>query len=142
MKNIVFIFILTIIYSCSTLESFNYNQSKNPWENAFKDHVFFKCIKESYKNDSIIFRKLTTPDLFNPYDGISIEEIKLAEKIGKEIITKIPPPKMCEECNKGENYYMANCLHYYKSKNLDSIAKKLYKEKMKQDKKIWGKDYK
>ena len=40
---------------------------------------------------------------------------------------------MCENCKEGENYYMANCLHYYASHELDSIAKKNYKKHVKKE---------
>ncbi len=33
---------------------------------------------------------------------------------------------MCEGCKDDMNYYMATALHFYKSKELDSIAKKMF----------------
>ncbi|MCU7614116.1 hypothetical protein N0B16_06670 [Chryseobacterium sp. GMJ5] len=40
---------------------------------------------------------------------------------------------------KGKNSIISTCLSYYESKELASIAQKLYKQKVKEDKKIWRK---
>ncbi|MEN9964334.1 MAG: hypothetical protein RL582_1429, partial [Bacteroidota bacterium] len=54
-------------------------------------------------------------------------EIQKADELGKQLIENIPPPAMCEGCTTGMNYFMAISLHYYNSKELDIIAKNLYR---------------
>jgi hypothetical protein len=46
----------------------------------------------------------------------------------------MPPAVMCDECKPGMKYYMANALHYYKSRELDSVAHVYYKIHLKLDK--------
>ena len=134
------LFFLLISASCSnkSYKKFSYEKSKNPWIDAFKDQVFFFSLKESYKNDTI-FQLIEKKDAFNPYDGLSIEAVNIAKDLGRQLVKKMPPPSMCEGCKNGENYYMANALHYYNSKELDSIAKAQYKIHIKEDEKLWGK---
>ena len=118
------------MFSCQSsykYEKFDYNKSDNAWINKFKDEMFLSCLKESYKSDTI-FKLIEKKDAFNPYDGVNLENLIKARKLGKELIKNIPKPQMCENCNNGENYFMSNCLHYYKSIELDSIAKKAYKD--------------
>jgi hypothetical protein len=124
---------LLVILLCSTqacnknsYPTFDYNKSTNPWIDAFKDRVFFSALEEAYKSDTTIFKSIRKKDALNPYDGFYGEAKKYAEKIGIDLIRKIPSPAMCEGCKGDMNYYMATALHFYKSKELDSIAKKMF----------------
>jgi hypothetical protein len=135
MKKSFYLFAAFCLFSCSnkTYPRFDYNISKNPWIDAFKDHVFFAGLKESYKSDSII-TLLQKKDAFNPYDGLSLRALQKAQELGINLVKKMPPPSMCEGCTAGVNYYMATALHYYNSRELDSIAKVYYKEHLREDK--------
>ena len=128
---------LLFIQACSNYSypKFDYQKSENPWIDAFKDRVFFSALQEAYKSDSIIFNSVNKKDTLNPYDGLSLEEIKNANTIGINLIKKIPPPSMCENCPNGVNYYMATALHYYKSKELHNIARSIFKKHERNDKK-------
>ena len=126
----ILIVCLVIAVGCKTRHentNFEYNISENPWIDAFKDQVFFNCLRESY-SDRKVFEIIEKYDAFNPYDGLDSENIILAKKLGEEISKNIPPPIMCDGCKGGQNYFMATCLHYYASKELDSIAKAEYKK--------------
>ena len=114
---------------------FEYDKSENPWIDAFKDRVFFSALKEAYKSDTLIFKLIKKKDALNPYDGLSLEDINNADKIGITLIKKILPPSMCENCSQGMNYYMATALHYYKSKELNNIARNNFKIHERNDKK-------
>ena len=129
------IFFLIALCSCSnkTYESFDYNRSNNPWSQAFKDRVFFSSIKEAYKRDTTIIKHIEQIDAFNPYDGLTLEEMKMADEIGIDLIQKMPPPAMCEGCLSGMNYFMATALHYYNSRELDLTTTRLYKKHKKLD---------
>ncbi len=131
---------LIIVASCtpSLNPKFDYNQSEKPWIDAFKDRVFFAALKDAYKTDTLIFHLIEQKDALNPYDGLSLDEMKRAEELGKSLIQKMPPPAMCENCPPDMNYYMATSLHYYNSWELDSIARKLYKKRVRYDKKVFG----
>ncbi|MDP5201336.1 hypothetical protein [Flavobacterium sp. DG2-3] len=137
MKNISTFLILCFFCSCSKsiYQKFNYNYSVNPWIAAYKDNVFFSCLRESYKNDSI-FKIIEQRDALNPYDGLSLDDLRRARELGVTLSTNISKPILCENCKEGDNYYMANCLHYYISKELDSIAKKAYRNHLKMEKSI------
>jgi|GEM_PF-1106084 len=139
MKYLIVI-VLIIVSSCNNnlYPKFDYNKSENPWLDAFKDRCFFSALRESYKSDTLIFRLIEQKDALNPYDGLTLEEMKIADEIGKTLINKMPPPAMCENCPPGMNYYMATSLHFYKSNELDSIARKLYKEHIRSHRKIFG----
>lgn len=52
---LVLVLVLFCLYSCgkNTFPRFDYNKSENPWITAYKDNMFFSCLKESYKNDTI-----------------------------------------------------------------------------------------
>ncbi|MFW0736699.1 hypothetical protein [Flavobacterium sp. T12S277] len=135
MKNLIKLLILFCFCSCSknTFPKFDYNESNNPWIDAYKDNVFFSCLKESYKNDSI-FKLIERKDALNPYDGLSLQDLEKTRHLGMNLSTNIPKPILCENCKEGNNYYMSNCLHYYISKELDSIANKAYKNYLKSEK--------
>lgn len=138
MKKILLLFVLCCsCKSTSTLSKFDYNHDSEAWITAFKDQMFFACLKESHPNDTI-FNLISKRDAFNPYEGLGLTNSNKAKELGKKIIQNIPPPKMCEGCKDGKNYYMANCLHYYKSKDLDSIANSEYKKFITQQKELYG----
>lgn len=130
------IFILFFTQAChkNSYPTFDYNRSTHPWIDAFKDRVFFSALEEAYKSDSSIFRLIRNKDAFNPYDGFYGEARNTAREIGINIIKKMPPPAICEGCKDDMNYYMATALHYYKSKELDLLAKKYYKIQLNKDK--------
>lgn len=136
MKYLVVISLL-IVQGCSqnSYPKFEYKKSENPWIDAFKDRVFFSALQESYKSDSLIFNLINKKDGLNPYDGLSLEEIENANKIGIDLIKKMPPPAMCEGCKGDMNYYMATALHFYKSKELHNIARSIFRIHERKDKK-------
>lgn len=130
---------LVILFSACTsskLAKFDYNKSSNPWIDDFKDQVFFECLRQSYKSDTI-FKLIEQKDAFNPYDGLSIEALQKAKQLARDFVKNMPPAT-CEGCGEGVNYYMANSLHYCNSKDLDLIAQEEYKKYVKKNKKIWG----
>ncbi|WP_276359132.1 hypothetical protein [Daejeonella sp. H1SJ63] len=140
---LLFVFISVMIFaSCANRHypRFDYNTSKNPWIVAFKDRTFFLILKESYTNDSII-KLIGKEDAFNPYDALSPEAFAKAKILSTAFVKNMPPPLMCEGCKGNQNYYMANALHYYTSRDLDSIAHALYKKYRRSNKKIWGRKY-
>jgi hypothetical protein len=123
------VFFIFINFSCASYlnSSFDYNISKDPWIHAFKDRVFIAALKEAYKTDSLIFQLIEKKDALNTYDGLTLNEMKIADDLGKSIIKNMPIPLMCENCPNDMNYYISTSLHYYESKELNLITKKLYR---------------
>ena len=137
MKKIIILILPFIILSCSTQkrDKFEYrNEDKKVWINTFKSEVFYECLKEGFKNDSI-FKLMEKKDLFNSYDAIDFTAIDFARELGKQIIKKMPVPyikiEVGNEYLKNKNFISYNCLNYYASKELDSIANIEYEKMLK-----------
>ena len=137
MKKIILLILPFIILSCSTQkrDKFEYrNEDKKVWINTFKSEVFYECLKEGFKNDSI-FKLMEKKDLFNSYDAIDFTAIDFARELGKQIIKKMPVPyikiEVGNEYLKNKNFISYNCLNYYASKELDSIANIEYEKMLK-----------
>lgn len=120
--------ITTLGLACKTKYTyprFDYVKSNgvNPCITAFKDRVFFAIIQECYKGTNAM-QEIRKRDAGNPYDGVySPALFKKIDSIGKDFAKRIPPPSLCDECTKEQNYFMAQALHFYGSYELDSIAK-------------------
>lgn len=142
MKKYLSIIVLILLGSCKSYhrDKFDYINGPNAWINSFKDQMYYECIKEGYQNDTLM-RMIRKVDLLNPYDDIDFEDIDYARSLGRKIIENMPKPYHCEDCKGHENYVSSNCLHYYASRELDSIAQSAYKKHLKNRKKTWGKDY-
>lgn len=128
----IFVLLILIQTGCSThkLSKFEYSfGEKEAWINSYKTEAFWGCFTESYKNDTLV-KIIAKKDFLNQPEIIGNWDVFLeAFEKGRNISTKIPQPTYpkFEEGNKEEfykkNYYLASCLNYYKSRELDSIAK-------------------
>lgn len=156
---VMFVVCLKLIQSCNpsyTREKFEYrsnrhlekknNIEENFFNRSFRDGFFYSCLSYGYRenklNDSI-FALMDKKDLFSPSDDPNPKTLKIQDSLAKVVIDKLPSPYLHiedENSIKGKNFIISTCLCYYESNELDSIAQKLYKEKVKQDKKIWGKE--
>lgn len=126
MKRIIIISLICLS-SCITYQKNDYNKDNNSWIASFQDNVFFWSLKESMQNDTI-FQMLEIKNVYNPNGALSVDEINEARGIAKEFIKNMPKPVVCENCEEDKYYYMANCLHYYASCELEFIAKEAYKK--------------
>ncbi|MDR6922423.1 hypothetical protein [Chryseobacterium sp. 2987] len=80
-------------------------------------------------------------DLFSPSDDPDSKINNIQDSLAKKIINNLPPVYLHvedESTIKGKNFIISTCLSYYESKELNSLAQKLYKEKVKHEKQIWG----
>lgn len=127
------------LMSCSSnqLSKFEYQFGKEEWINSYKTEAFWGCFNESYKNDTLI-KIISKRDFINQPEIIADWDIFFkAHQEGKNISVNIPKPTYpkFEEGNKEEfykkNYFLANCLRYYASRELDSIARIEYKKHLK-----------
>jgi hypothetical protein len=125
MKKYIIILLFALVSCKSSINSkFEYNETT--WVDYFKECVFIKCLEESYKNDSIV-EQISKKDILFAND-IIYNELDFIKSISVNFVSKIPYPKIpCPECKKTDKFYLANCLRFYKSKELDSIAKIRYK---------------
>lgn len=133
-NNILILICLTFI-SCSSnkRDSFEYNEKseRKIWINSFKYEAFYGCIKEGIKNDSLRII-LKNKDLFNKSLEIELNKIDYARFLGKQIIYKLPKPYIKINNNdQNKNFISFNCLKYYASRELDSIAILEYKKHLK-----------
>lgn len=138
---IIVSFLLTLFSSCCGVkkESFRYNQSSNLWIATYKQHVFCTCLLEGYKNDSVsgyesdtLIWYIRKKDPLVVYDELNFLALESTDVLGKKISHGIPtvvlPAEIYgEEESFERKFIMMNCLNYYDSKELDSIAKLWYK---------------
>lgn len=68
-------------------------------------------------------------DLFNTNENYDFEMFYKAITVGKAVGAHIPPAKIIiyDESMRGKKFISQTCLHYYASRELDSIAKEQYK---------------
>jgi len=133
-KTSIGLFAITfIVLGCQTRYKypkfdFTMNTEESPCILAFKDRVFFSILEECLKGTDAM-KEIRKRDVGNPYDGIySASLFKETDSIGKDFAKKIPPPTLCDECTKEQNYFMAQALHFYASSELDLIAKTTLKK--------------
>lgn len=139
LKQMTYRFLLLIIcflnFSCKSYqrERFKYRGSstneKTFWIEIFKDEMFYQCIKEGFKKDSV-FELMRKKDLFNSSEYVvNLKNAEIARDLGRKIIENLPPPfiKSDDKDISEMNFISASCLHYYASRELDSIAKSAYK---------------
>lgn len=127
--------VVFVLCSCSAKKNLNINffeeNEKQIWINSFKYQVFYGCLVESAKNDSI-FLILKNKDLLSKSLELDFEMIDSARKLGAKFVSKIPKPFIkFEPENVNKNFYCYECLRYYASKDLDVIARNKYKKFLK-----------
>ncbi|CAM3926742.1 MULTISPECIES: hypothetical protein [Flavobacterium] len=140
MKKYILLIPLLGIISCNTYkrDKFTYNQdNKQSWIDSYKYEAFYGCINEGLENDSLRIL-LKNKDLLNSNLDLSFSIIDEARSFGKKIIKNMPKPIIKidkgDESLKNKNFISYNCLKYYASKDLDSIAHKAYKDKVENSK--------
>jgi len=145
MKISSIILVLALVFSCSTIkgtkdintyygDNFFYigsGKSKpgasNMWVRDYKQSAFSQCLFKAYKNDTI-FKMIQKEDLFLD----SVIPMELWPKINSEsqkIADNIPVTEYYSDSDdKDKKHILETCLCYFSSRQLDSIAKKAYKE--------------
>lgn len=127
------------LWSCATYKrtkfEYHFGNNKNEWVNMYKTDVFLTCLRKGYKDDAF-FYQIAKKDLLVPYEPILFHYDRI-DTLATRVIKNIPKPIFphCDDCTEEEeaaevkkNYICASCLNYYASRELDSIAKKAYKE--------------
>lgn len=139
-KTIIFLgLVLSIFYSCDTYKrtkfEYHFGKNENEWINMYKTQFFLTCLRKGY-NDDAILKLIAQKDLLVPYEPVLFQYDKI-DTLATRIIKNIPKPiyPHCDDCTEEEekenlkkNYICASCLNYYASKELDSIAKNVYKK--------------
>ena len=145
MKNkIVIIVIGCVLWSCTTYKrnkfEYHFGKNQNEWINMYKTDIFLTCIRKGYKDDEV-FKLIAKKDLLVPYEPFLY--IKSIDSLATNVIKNMPKPIFphCDDCTEAEeieeakkNYICASCLNYYASRELDSIARKAYKEYLRGEK--------
>jgi|GEM_PF-4594265 len=89
---------------------------------------------------------ISKEDWFSVYDNFYFPYFDTTAVIGKKIMQNLPEEiyfnreEFPNDKSKYKNFIMGTCLHYYVSRELDSIAKEAYKNNLKREAKI-HKDY-
>lgn len=111
----------------------NFGTEKQGWKNNFKTEFFVKCLQKGINNDTLT-RIVTSKDLLY-YNADPLEfQHHLADSLSNVVIQNLPVPMFphCEDCDetqeKKKRFICGNCLNYYASRELDSIAEVAYKK--------------
>ncbi|MGB1268675.1 MAG: hypothetical protein ACPG45_02975 [Flavobacteriaceae bacterium] len=142
MKNIIYATLVFLFFSCATKHErptyrFDSKTSEHGWVVAYKQHVFYSCLKEGYQNDSI-FILMRKEDSFNAYQ-LGFPMIDRARLLGKKIAKDIKVPFYIAPVDPQLRNISFTCLCFYDSRELDSIARAeyYYDFKKKYDRKTW-----
>ncbi|MFA5556034.1 MAG: hypothetical protein WCY06_05850 [Flavobacteriaceae bacterium] len=135
MRVFIIMFISSLFFfSCNSYkrERFTYyEQEKKIWINSYKYQVFYGCIERGIGNDSLRII-LKNKDLFSKNSNVNFFIIDQAREYGKRIIEEMPDANIKidkgEEYLRNKNFISYNCLVYYASRELDSIANNAYKQ--------------
>ena len=127
-SKIISLFIIFLFSKCSSVK----NEKNNDWIEDYKMNAFYNCLEESYRNDSI-FKLIEEEDvLFQYNDNFNIVVLKSINENAKKIAKKAKEPiYKVDDYKSGQKEFLKNCLLYYKSKELDSIANSEYKKMLK-----------
>jgi hypothetical protein len=117
----------------------NFGSEKQGWKNNFKTEFFLKCLQKGIKNDTLT-KVLTSKDLLY-YNANPLEfQHHWADSLATAIIQNQPVPIFpnCDDCEESKEvkkrFICGNCLNYYASRELDSIAEVAYKKHLANDK--------
>lgn len=111
----------------------NFGTEKQGWKNNFKTEFFVKCLQKGINNDTLT-RIVTSKDLLY-YNANPLEfQHQWADSLALAVIQNQPLPIFphCEDCDESreakKRFICGNCLNYYASRELDSIAEVAYKK--------------
>ena len=122
-----FLFLLLLFFNCKTTKEIN-----ERYLSEFKNMYFIECIQHGFNNNKEINFLLKQDKSLNSDFILGIKTYnlirKLAKKTAKEIyFDSIKSMKYAHKSNKGKKV-ISKCLYVYKSKYLDSIAKRQFKK--------------
>lgn len=131
MRNIfittVFLFLLM---SCSTLKKSNNNSDEENFVLSYKKSVLYGCVDEATNNNLRLFSKENNDlGLAIEVEIIKHQEVDNALNKGKELSKKIRTINYADFENKKPIF--SECINFAFSKEIDSIARELYKIKKK-----------
>ncbi len=121
----IYLILLTVVYSCSTSKTALIEKDKRDWIEAYKSTAFISCLQESYGKN---FKSFLANDqsISANYEIIDEGQANKAKQNGALFaMNKISEfPK--DSDFSGKKNVINSCLFYYKSMELDSIAKDEY----------------
>ena len=109
-----------------------YNRPSN--EEILRDYVFFTCLTKGYGNNPV-FLEDVSPSMYNDLSDFEMAHFDTSKKldsIATKMVTSIQPSTI--EDYKGKTTTFAQCLEFYKSKELKLAIKKVLKQAEKERK--------
>tara|TARA_R110000868_G_scaffold410069_2_gene697088 strand:- start:192 stop:665 length:474 start_codon:yes stop_codon:yes gene_type:complete len=144
-KTVIVIGFILTLFSCSAIKgskdintyygdaffypgySKNKPNPKNSWVIAYKQNAFYDCLFQGYKNDSI-FKLIQKEDIFLE-SQVPMSIWPKIKSDSKQIIDNLPATEYYnDDLEKNKKHISETCLCYFASRELDSIAKRAYKE--------------
>lgn len=131
MRNIfITIVFLFLLMSCSTLKKSNNNSDEENFVLSYKKSVLYGCVDEATNNNLRLFSKENNDlGLAIEAEIIQHQEVDNALNKGKELSKKIRTINYADFENKKPIF--SECINFAFSKEIDSIARELYKIKAK-----------
>lgn len=137
--------VILTIFSCSSIKgskelniyygdaffypgySKNKPSPKNGWVIEYKQSSFYYCLSQGYKND-MIFKLIHKEDIFLE-SQVPMSLWPTVRMDSKKIIDNLPATEYYnDETDKNKRHILETCLCYFASRELDSVAKRAYKE--------------
>ncbi|TCC89475.1 hypothetical protein EZ428_17440 [Pedobacter frigiditerrae] len=123
MKNI---FLFGILFLLANF-SFGQKLDKKQWINFYKEYATYRCLCEVTDNKVEQYLSTKKDVSFSVHSEFLGTYIEKADSIGRDFAKNMRPIQVDKENDLfGMNTNFKNCLLFYKSKSLDSIAKKSY----------------
>jgi len=103
------------------------------WIRTYKQQVFYSCLTQNFKNDSVFVLMGKEDFVSNPSDIIPFSFWKKIDSVGKNAIRYMKKNEFISDNPEDRklNFISGTCLNYYTSKELDSIAKCEFKKYLK-----------
>lgn len=120
--------LLIILGTGCSSHKLNLRHNRPSNEDVLRDYVFFICLQKGYGNDPV-FLKDMSPGLYNDLSDFEMAHFdtdKKLDSIATKMVASIEPAQLADY--EGKKPIFAQCLRFYKSKELKVAIRKVLKE--------------
>jgi hypothetical protein len=123
--------ILFISFSFLSCKSLKINKEKEDWIFAYKSTVFISCLSQSYGEE---FKRILNKEqsIMSNFEILESLKTATADSLGVSFASKILSSPKDSDFYK-RKVIINNCLYFYNSKILDSIANSEYQKMLKEE---------